>query len=377
VQFTQFEIFGSINAVLFAVVGGVGWASGTLLGAVQAPGAAANRLVQELFPSLENLTSWLLIFSGAVVILTLRLAPDGVAALQSASWRRLTARLPVRSRVPAAGRREPARTRPPAELTVRDVTVRFGGVVALDSVGFSVGPGQIVGMIGPNGAGKTTMLDIVTGFTKQSSGSVLLDGEPIDGWSAEQRARRGLARSWQAVELFEEMTVHENLLVAADHKQTRRYLTDLVRPGRVSGSEALDEIVRELRLEPYLDSRPSMLSHGTARLVGIARTLATEPTVLLLDEPAAGLGAREREELGGTIQALCRGRGIGILIIEHDLNLLLSICDRIVALDFGRRIAEGTPEEIRADPAVIAAYLGQDLDAQEGRPAAPAGASDE
>ena len=199
----------------------------------------------------------------------------------------------------------------------------------------------------------------MTGFTTPAEGTVLLDGQPVHAWSAEQRARRGMARSWQAVELFEEMTVRENLLVAADRQQVGRYFSDLVRPGRFTPNAALNEIVKEFELEAHLDARPSKLSHGTARLVGIARAIVTEPSVLLLDEPAAGLDAHESHELGKAIRGISTRSGIGILLVEHDVNLLMNICDRLVVLDFGRKIAEGSPQAVSRDPAVIAAYLGE------------------
>jgi ABC-type branched-subunit amino acid transport system ATPase component/ABC-type branched-subunit amino acid transport system permease subunit len=367
VQFADFDVFGSINTVLYAVVGGVGWVSGALIGAVQTSGAAMSTAINDIFARLGNLPAWLLVFTGVAVVLTLRMAPDGVAALQSAQWRQLTGglqdRLRTRLSLPRQHRNlgppEPGRARRPATLAVEGVTVRFGGVVALDDVSFTVSPGEVVGLIGPNGAGKTTLIDVVTGFTKPDAGSVLLDGSPMDTWSPEQRARRGLARSWQAVELFEEMTVQENLLVAADRKQPSRYLTDLVRPGRLTPNDAMNETIERFELTPHLGAQPSKLPHGIARLVGIARAIVTEPSVLLLDEPAAGLDIHESRELGQEIRAISQRSGIGILLIEHDVNLLMSICDRIVVLDFGRKIAEATPEEVGSDPAVIAAYLGE------------------
>jgi sulfate-transporting ATPase len=238
---------------------------------------------------------------------------------------------------------------------VKDLTVAFGGLVAVASVSFSVRPGEIVGLMGPNGAGKTTILDVVTGFTPQTSGSVTLGGGSINNWSPERRARAGMARSWQGVELFEEMTVRENLLVAADEHSPVHYLADLVRPNRRQPTALIDEVTAELRIEQHLDSRPSTLSHGTARLVGIGN-----PAILLLDEPAAGLDALETAELGRVIRELATKRGIGILLIEHDVPLLLSSCSRIVVLDFGEKIAEGSPDEISQNPDVIRAYLGEE-----------------
>ena len=361
VQFTSFDVFGSINAVVYAVIGGLGWASGSIIGAQNAPAALPAKVIDSLFGSTE-IGNYLLIFSGAVTFLILRSAPDGVAAMQSRQWRALTGRVSRRSQgpsLPPVSKHATARRdRPPATLSVSAITVRFGGVVALHDVSFEVTPGQIVGLIGPNGAGKTTLLDVVTGFTKPQEGSVLLDGDPVDALGPEGRARRGMARSWQAVELFEELTVRENLLVAADAQNLSTYLTDIVRPGRMTHSQAVNEVIAEFELERHLDQRPSELSQGTGRLVGIGRAIATEPRVLLLDEPAAGLDSRESRELGDAIRAVVARTGIGALVVEHDVNLLLDICDRIVVLDFGRKIAEGTPDAIANDPSVIAAYLG-------------------
>jgi sulfate-transporting ATPase len=246
-------------------------------------------------------------------------------------------------------------------LEVRGISVRFGGVVALDDVSFSVRPGEVFGLIGPNGAGKTTMLDVMTGFTRQTRGTVALDGRAIDGWSPERRARAGMARSWQAVELFEEMSVRENLLVAVDRHDWAHYLIDLLRPGRQAPSELMNQVVGELQLGPYLNQRPSSLSQGASRLVGIARALVTEPSVLLLDEPAAGLDSHESAELGAVIRQVAKQLGIAVLVIEHDVGLLMSICDKIAVLDFGKMIAHGAPEEIRRDPQVVHAYLGESV----------------
>jgi len=250
--------------------------------------------------------------------------------------------------------------------------VKFGGVVSVDGVSFAIEPGEVVGLIGPNGAGKTTILDVVTGFTTQSSGSVRFGDATIDRWSVERRARAGIVRSWQAVELFEEMTVRENLLVASDDQSRRPYLTDLFRPGRPAMTALVHDVIAELELGAVLDVRPSSLSHGVARLVGIARALVTEPAVLLLDEPAAGLDTNESSELGRMIRAVATRRGIGVLVVEHDVPLILQTCDRIVALDFGHTIAEGTPDMISHDSKVIEAYLGTDS-VTSLQPAAPRG----
>ena len=382
VEFSQYNVFGSVLLIQYAVVGGIAWVAG-IVSATGAPTALGNVVFQRIVPSGTDIVSWLAVLSGLGAILVLRQAPDGIAALWS-RWLRLAEERSAPLRRVAEGLRfpradtegppaPPRERRPAATLTVSDLVVTFGGVVAVDGVSFAIAPGEVVGLIGPNGAGKTTILDVVTGFTTQSSGSVRLGDAGIDRWSVERRARAGIVRSWQAVEMFEEMTVRENLLVASDDQTWRPYLTDLFRPARPASTPFVTEVVEELQLGDVLDVRPSSLPHGVARLVGIARALVTEPAVLLLDEPAAGLDTNESTELGHVIRELARRRGIGVLVVEHDVPLILQTCDRIVALDFGHTIAEGTPDAISRDARVIEAYLGTDAATMTSEPVAPRG----
>jgi branched-chain amino acid transport system ATP-binding protein len=241
-------------------------------------------------------------------------------------------------------------------LEVQALTVRYGGVVANDGVMIAAPRGSITGLIGPNGAGKTTLLDAVTGFTP-SVGEVVLDGARLDRLPPHRRARRGLARTWQSVELFEELTVRENVQVAATTLSAQSMLLDLVWPGRRRLSSDPSGALALLGLERVADRTPATLSLGRQKLVGVARALACAPSCLLLDEPAAGLDTGESAELGARLHAIAE-RGTAVLLVDHDMELVLEVCTHIYVLDFGRVIAAGSPAEIRSDERVIAAYLG-------------------
>jgi branched-chain amino acid transport system ATP-binding protein len=247
-----------------------------------------------------------------------------------------------------------------ALLETRGLTVRYGGLAANDDVSLNVEPGQLVGLIGPNGAGKTTFIDAITGFTATSSGSITFDGSDFAGVSPSERAHRGLARTFQSLELFEDLSVRDNLLVAAERPRWYSALLDLLRPGRTADIdlENVERSIAALELSEFAERLPSDLSHGQRKLIGVARALAANPKLLLLDEPAAGLDTAESQHLGALLRQFVE-HGTAIFLVDHDMGLVLNVCDYIYVLDFGRLIAEGTPSEIRRDPAVVAAYLGE------------------
>jgi branched-chain amino acid transport system ATP-binding protein len=241
-------------------------------------------------------------------------------------------------------------------LSVRELTVGYGGLVANDHVSLEVRAGQVVGLIGPNGAGKSTFVDAVSGFTGYS-GSVALGQHPLDGLPPHKRRRLGLSRTWQSVELFDDLGVRAN--VAAAHRTVTpwSFVGDLVRPARHTESGEVDEILQSMDLAAVATAMPGQLSLGQRKRLGVARALAGHPSVTLLDEPASGLDPSERRQLGERIRGLA-AEGLGVLLIEHDVDMVLTTCDWVVVLDFGTVIAAGPPAAIRDDAAVAAAYLG-------------------
>ena len=247
-------------------------------------------------------------------------------------------------------------------LKIEGITKKFGGVTALEDISFTVQEGKITGIIGPNGAGKTTLFNIVTGLYRQDSGSIHLDSLDISGNPPERLARLGIVRTFQNVELFGGMTVLENVMVGLHTKSKSGILSCAVRwPGQVRE----ERIIRERAMQ-WLDytgiadlagTTAASLPFGKGRLLEIARALALGPRMILMDEPAAGLNSRETMELADLIKRI-RTSGITIAIVEHDMELVMDICDAIVVLNLGRKLAEGTPREIQENPEVVAAYLG-------------------
>ena len=244
-----------------------------------------------------------------------------------------------------------------ALLNVDALSVTYGGVTAVNDVELSVPEGKVVGLIGPNGAGKTSTIDALTGYHAPSNGRVTFGGDDITRMRPHTRARRGLARTWQSVELFDDLTVEENLLVASERMGVLQALRDLLLPIGEHSREDVDWALDLCGLTDVKDRLPTELSHGRRKLVGVARALAQRPRLVLMDEPAAGLDTDESEELGRHLRAL-PGVGVTVLLVDHDMSLVLSICDEVVVLDFGQVIARGTPDDIRRNDAVIAAYLG-------------------
>lgn len=375
IVYSNFDPFTSINLVGDTVIGGVGYVSGSIPGSGFYPGGIGSYILNH-FGSLDE---WLTVIGGVSLLVTLLLNPDGIVgqfatgkidllsghligSYRARRYQRIRTRSVATFSAGADGHSNQIAKVRPAHLKIDAVTVRFGGVVALSEVSLHVKSGEVLGLIGPNGAGKTTMIDAITGFVQPSAGTIVLDDRPLQGLSAFQRARRGVSRSWQSFKLFEDLTVLENLRASSDPRDKLAYVSNLIRTDNRPLPPAASAAVEEFKLTNYLNDLPGALPYGRRRLVSIARAVAAQPSILLLDEPAAGLDDAETRELSHMIRRLAEVWGLGIMLVEHDMGLVMSVCDRLVVLEFGRKIAEGHPEDLRRDQAVIAAYLGQDVE---------------
>jgi ABC-type branched-subunit amino acid transport system ATPase component/branched-subunit amino acid ABC-type transport system permease component len=381
---TGFSTNDSINAVVYTVIGGIGFVLGPINGGLIAAGGIVSYALTD-YTGLSY--SVVALIAGVVVIFNVLAAPAGVVPLLGHQLRAVGRLLPGprrpqrdRRSVPLAS--EPSRRHESPPLQLSDVSVRFGGVTALSGVSLEVHAGQVLGVIGPNGAGKTSLVDVLTGLSRQHDGVVSVGNSRLNGVSPARRVERGISRSFQGIELFEDMSVLDNLRVAAEGRRasgTRgpRWRGSRApvawtraawarRPGRPGRAQpkALTlpapcmAAVQAFGLAAELASLPLTLPYGRRRLAGIARSLAADPVFLILDEPAAGLGDADRGKLTELIRTLAATYGLGVLLIEHDMALVLASCDSIVALDGGKVIAHGLPDEIRQSEDVIRSFLG-------------------
>ncbi|MCO5065295.1 MAG: ABC transporter ATP-binding protein [Rhizobiaceae bacterium] len=251
-----------------------------------------------------------------------------------------------------------------ARLEIDNVTLRFGGIAAINGVSFSAEPGELVALVGPNGAGKTAMLNCINGIYRVTSGDIRLDGESIVGGALHRMVDRGIGRAFQHAELFPHLTVTENLLTGC-HTQFR---AGLLSAGIYFGKAKREEIARRARAEAIIDffelyrqrdEQVGQLPYGVQKMVGVARALMIEPKLLLLDEPCTGLIREERENLARFLMRICHEIGPTVIWVEHDMQMVADLADRVVVMNFGAKTADGAPDEIRRDPEVIRAYLGQ------------------
>lgn len=357
VIFTNYSPLQSIQVVSQAVVGGVGWIAGAINGGFLQVGSLTGTLLNDIG---NNWGGYLTVIGGVLVIVTVLAAPDGLASQQWNFHGQLRDRLRIPRR-PGPGpdlSNDTAKRVEPLRLEASSLEVRFGPTVALSDVSITVNPGTVVGLIGPNGAGKTTFIDAVTGFVRFRQGKILLGDKTITDLSAAQIGRAGVTRSFQSLELFEDMTILENLHVACEPRDAKAYLGDLIWPRRTPLTPTAVSTIRIFGLESVLSRKPREVPYGTRRLVGIARAVATGASVLLLDEPAAGLSDAETRELGTLVRSLAEDTGVGVLLVEHHVEMVMQSCHEVYVLNFGKLIAHGSPENVRADPAVVRAYLG-------------------
>lgn len=348
VQYSQFNFFASIQLITTTIVGGIGFIAGALIAALQVPSGVVSYVTEHL----SNAEQWVLLASGMGLVLTLIAHPDGMAHTFTSALGRRLPRRPRQAKV-----LDLAVGQTPATLRVEDLVVQYGGVRAVDGLTLEVRPGRITALIGANGAGKTSAIDAVTGFTA-SSGTITLGTTALTARSPHARAEHGVARAFQTVELFDDLTVRDNIVVGLERANVRTWATAFAPHRPVGLPVNVATLVHELGLADVLERMPGELSHGQRRLVGVARALARQPSVLLLDEPAAGLDRNETYDLGQLLRRVVETTGVGVLLVEHDVGLVTSISDHVVAIDFGRMIYSGPSDGVHQDRAIREAYLG-------------------
>lgn len=355
---TPFGAQAGIEYLFIAVVGGAGYVWGAVLGAGIV--VILKEILQSYLPYIFGGQSQLeTIVFGILLVLLLQLAPTGV-------WPWLMARLPFppsRKR-PDTSLTLPTRARPAGTpgvlLQIEKARKQFGGVIAVNDVSFDVKTGEIVALIGPNGAGKSTTFNLITGVLTSSGGTISVFGKKIDNAPPQQVAKLGISRTFQHVKLVPDMSVLENVAIGAHLRGQAGALSSMFRLDRADEARLLAEAARQIErvgLADQIDQLAGSLSLGQQRIVEIARALCVDPMLLLLDEPAAGLRHMEKQQLASLLRQL-RDGGMSVLLVEHDMGFVMDLADRIVVLDFGTKIAEGTPAAIKRNPEVIKAYLG-------------------
>lgn len=356
---TPFGVGYGIEYLFMAVVGGLGYVWGALVG------SAVITLLKDglsvFLPSLLGTSgNYEVVALGVLMILLLQRAPEGVCGFIARHCPvRPTARAPHADSVPALPRR-PRPVAVGALLQVKAARKEFGGLVAVNDVSFDVDAGQIVGLIGPNGAGKSTTFNLVTGVLPLTSGEIRFAGERIDGLGSRRIVARGIGRTFQHVKLLPDMTVLENVALGAHLRGSAGLLRAVLRLERPEEKRLLAEAARQIErvgLADHMYTLAGSLALGQQRIVEIARALAGDPTLLLLDEPAAGLRYQEKQALAALLRRL-KAEGMSVLLVEHDMDFVMNLTDRLVVMEFGTRIAEGVPAEVQRNPAVLAAYLG-------------------
>jgi branched-chain amino acid transport system permease protein len=354
---SPFGLNMGIEYLFMAVLGGVGYVWGALVGAgvVQ----ILKDQLQVWLPRLMGTSgNYEIIVFGVVLVLMLQYARDGIWAFVDSALPRARRKVDWADAPPLAERARP----PHGErvLDVRAARKEFGGLVAVNDVSFSVKAGEILGLIGPNGAGKSTTFNLVTGVLPATRGEIALLGRRIERSSSREIARLGVARTFQHVKMIATMTVLENVALGAHLRGRHGIPTAMLRLDRGEERRLMREAERQLRrigMADLMHEQAGNLALGQQRLMEIARALAADPILLLLDEPAAGLRLKEKEGLADVLRQL-RGEGLSILLVEHDMDLVMGLVDRVVVMEFGTKLIEGTPEEVQASPAVRAAYLG-------------------
>jgi branched-chain amino acid transport system permease protein len=354
---SAFGLKMGIEYLFMAVIGGVGHVWGAFVGAGLVK--LLDDYLQVALPALIGTSgSYEVIVFGVALVLVLKYLPDGLWSVvarkfpkpqREVNWQNAPD-LPTRSK-PTIG--EPV-------LVVDKIRKQFGGLVAVNDISFDIAAGQIVGLIGPNGAGKSTTFNLITGVLSKTSGAVRFRGEDISGLASREISRKGMARTFQHVKMIADMTVLENVAMGAYTRGHSGVLSSMLRTNQAEEQRLMKEAQRQLErigMGEYLHEQAGNLAMGPQRLMEIARALCCDPALLLLDEPAAGLRHKEKQALAAVLRQL-QSEGMSILLVEHDMDLVMDVCDQLVVMEFGTLLTRGTPAEVQANPAVRAAYLG-------------------